>query len=73
MTGKYYTCPKTTPPTPCDSTGGAEQVINSALYGVMICVLVCLAMNWIFDIETQFTIMLGMTLTDESYDLDLCV
>jgi len=38
---------------------GGEQIISSALYGVMVSVLVCLVLNWIMDMETQFTIMIG--------------
>ena len=67
VTGKYYTCPK--PPAPCDVHSGAEQVINSALYGVMICVVVCLVMNWIFDMETQFKLMTGWTLKYKALDV----
>ena len=41
----------------------SEQIINSALYGVMVSILVCLALNWCMDMETQFTIMIGKSLT----------
>jgi len=56
VTGKY------TQSGPCtkDCPLAPEQVINSALYGVMISVLVCLALNWCMDMETQFAIMIGV-------------
>jgi len=49
----------------------AEQIINSALYGVMVSILVCLALNWCMDMETQFTIMIGKSLTVLT-DCQLC-
>ena len=51
VTGKYVNV---------DKDGMApEQVINSALYGVMVSVIVCLVLNWCMDMETQFAIMIG--------------
>ena len=40
-----------------------DQVITSALYGVMVCILVCLVLNWVMDMETQFKIMIGLFFT----------
>jgi len=40
----------------------AEQIISSGLYGVMVSVLVCLVLNWIMDMETQFKIMIAIQL-----------
>ena len=40
-----------------------DQVITSALYGVLVCILVCLVLNWVMDMETQFKIMIGLFLT----------
>ena len=62
VTGKYKSsnpqCYTTNPPDTCPLA--PEQVINSALYGVMLAILICLALNWCMDMETQFKLMLGM-------------
>ena len=62
VTGKYKSsnpqCYKAPIPDTCPLA--PEQVINSALYGVMLAILICLALNWCMDMETQFKLMLGM-------------
>lgn len=36
----------------------ATQIISSALYGTLICLLICVALNWLMDMENQFKLML---------------
>jgi len=64
VTGKYKSsnpqCYTANPPSTCPLA--PEQVINSALYGVMLAILICLALNWCMDMETQFKLMLVIQL-----------
>jgi len=53
---KYYHCEY-----PC-TTDPAGQVVPSALYGTMIAIIICILLNWILDMETQFTIMIVLQL-----------
>ena len=70
VTGKYKSsnpkCYTATPPDTCPLA--PEQVINSALYGVMLAILICLALNWCMDMETQFKLMLGMQALTHKYE-----
>ena len=36
----------------------ATQTVACALYGVLICLLICIALNWLMDMENQFKLML---------------
>ena len=48
------------PNKPCNELEklAATQIISSALYGTLICLLICVALNWLMDMENQFKLML---------------
>jgi len=59
---KYYYPPCKPTATVVDCPTAPEQVIPSALYGTMIALLICILLNWILDMETQFKIMIILQL-----------
>ena len=56
----YVSASMCNPNKPCNELEklAATQIISSALYGTLICLLICVALNWLMDMENQFKLML---------------